>query len=855
MSSAGDQALELPVWRHEQELIDALRDHQVVIVEGPTGSGKTTQLPRLLLRAGLTDKVIGVTQPRRIAAVSVAWRIAEELGVELGKEVGYTIRFEDVTDPETTRVKVMTDGILLQEARTDRTLSAYDVIMIDEAHERSLNIDFALGLLHQIITNRPDLRVIVSSATLSPETFQRFFADVAGEVPLVSIDARPYPVDIQYRPAESSFWKDLVWAAAQEVVRIHRSGEPGHMLVFHSGEAAIKQCIELIYREPGTKDLEVLPLYGRLRREEQELVFKEFDGRRKVICATNIAETSITVPGVRFVLDTGVAKVPRVQASSGIVALREEPISKASCDQRAGRAGRTGPGVCVRLYPEFSYRERPEFTDEEILRLDLTETALRLIDLGVKDIEDFPFPTPPPLKRVQAGIENLLAMRAIDADRNLTPVGERMVPFPLAPPLARMIVEAAERYPDVVDEVLIVGAFMSARSPYLFPAGEEKQARAAQDALASPMGDAVTDVTTFTAYQDARDKRTFCRRYYLDAHIMGFIAKAHDQLADIARWQGIEVKGGGSPADLIRAFAAAFAQNVMMAHGRQYEGPGQDAIHLHPSSSLYSDPPRFVVAGDLIISGRTYAHRVSRLEAAWVREINPQAADRWNIRLKSKKKREAVPPEELPAVLRLGERDPVECAVRARRGAPRVEIRLEDVPRLVAQLPVRLPNKEARWEAKLVDEQSTGKKGKPTSWGAGTPLGALLELLPELPLPAPGEVPVSDLPEGALLDLERNLHTIERYLDRVLLPMKPTRSRRPGWAMLAANGGGAYWFEVIPNYPDAVDSTVYALGDLQDRLPPGDPFAEQVGERLVDANARQETLRRIFEAHKRRPKG
>ena len=327
-----DHARLLPVYAHERELLDALKHHPVVVVEGPTGSGKTTQIPQMLLRAGIQGR-IGMTQPRRIAAVSVAWRIAEEQNVAVGEEVGYAIRFDDRTS-DNTRIKVMTDGILLQEAQRDRMLSDYDVIIIDEAHERSLNIDFALGLLHGLLRIRHDLRVVVSSATLQPETFIRFFGDLGEDVPVVRIDARPFPVEIVWRPTDRAGPEDLPEAVAREVAAIHRSREPGHVLVFMPGEDAIKRTAAAVMRHvpasgrSGERDLVVLPLYGALTREDQERVFDRFAGQRKVIVATNIAETSITIDDVRFVIDCGTAKVPRFSARTGILALcRVEGVS------------------------------------------------------------------------------------------------------------------------------------------------------------------------------------------------------------------------------------------------------------------------------------------------------------------------------------------------------------------------------------------------------------------------------------------------------------------------------------------------------------------------------------------------
>ncbi len=843
-SDRATDARHLPVYRHEAEIIAAVRDHRVVVVEGPTGSGKTTQIPRILLHAGLTDRIIGVTQPRRIAAVSVAWRIAAELGFELGDEVGYAIRFDDRTSRDTV-IKVMTDGILLQEARSDADFSAYGVLMIDEAHERTLNIDFTLGLLHRVLTRRPELRVIVSSATLQPEHFQRFFGSIPGvhDVPLVRIDARPWPVETFYRPPGSDDPADIAEAAAREVVAIHRRGDPGHILVFLSGEDMIGRTHDAIVRLQPGRNLAVLPLYGRLTREEQERVFDPFPGQRKVVLATNIAETSITIPDTRFVVDSGLAKVPRVSTNTGITTLREEGISQASADQRAGRAGRTAPGTAIRLYDRKSYEQRPRFTDEEILRLDLTEVALRLIDLGIHDVEDFPFPTAPPRSKIRAAIASLHAMRAIDDDRQLTAIGRRMVPFPLSPSLARVIVEAAERFPDVVDEVLVVCAFLSARPPYLYPQGEEGEAREAQRELAHPLGDAATAVQTYRNWRRAKDRDRFCQRYYLDGQTMAFIEKAHGQLTDIAQAHGITIRSGGDPWEINRCVAAGFADNFLLGQGRIYEGPGETSIAIHPSSVLFGERHRFVVAAEIVVSQRAYARQVSVVKPGWIAELNPELARRWQIRTRrDEDKRGAPPPEVVPDKLQL---DGVAVPVAVKRGKPLVELALEQIERLRKVGPAAVPPNAAGWRARL----ASAKHGELMSG----PLAAVLALLPHVPLPAPDQELLRDVPEGALLEADRNLHTILRYLDRLLEPMLPARGKRPGWLMLVANGGGGYWFEVYPDYKDALETTLVSLGDLMQTLPPADPVQERLEALSIALDEKVDAVREALANAKRRP--
>ena len=808
----------LPIYDHADSIVEAVRTHQVVVVEGQTGCGKTTQLPRILLRHDLVSRRIGVTQPRRIAAISVAWRIADELGVALGEEVGYAIRFDDKTTDETI-VKVMTDGILLQEARTDPLFENYDIIMVDEAHERSLNIDFTLGLLHRAV-KESNLRVIISSATLNPKQFQNFFADIVPEVPVISIDARPHPVDLLYRPPEFDDRHGICEAAAKHVMQIHRSGESGHILVFMPGEAMIHETMERIADMRPGAGMIIQPLYGRLTRTEQEEVFKDVGDARKVVVATNIAETSITIDGVRYVIDAGWAKVPRIQRQTGITALREEGISRASAAQRAGRAGRTSPGKAIRLYHEHTLRTRPEFTDEEILRVDLTDVVLRLIALGIQDVEHFSFPTRPPKRAIKDAIHNLIDMNAIDHDRFLTYIGRRMVPFPLSPSLARMIVEASENYPNAVDEVLIVGAFLSARSPFLFPAGEENEAREAHIQLWDPMGDSITAVRTFHRYQKSSRKEQFCKKFYLDPHIMGFITKAHEQLADIARHLGIDVRSGGSDGDVIRSVATGFARNIMMARGRLFEGPAEIKDAIHPSSACFGDKNRFVVAAEITVSHRAYARHVSPLDPSWIASISPEAARRFNIRRRNEKRR-SVPASEVPQSVRIGGLD---LEVQIRKGKPTIQVPVQHRDALRGEDPRDLPTEAARFLAQLTFD------GKPL--GSSLPVRSLMAFIGDIPLPNQGDALTSDVPQGALLDVERNLHTLERHLDAVLNCTRPSRGKRPGWLMLVANGGGAFWYEVCPQFPEALEASVVSLQDLLERVTDDDALATNVSKRL-----------------------
>jgi ATP-dependent helicase HrpA len=834
--------LSLPIYAAESDIVRALTDHRVLVLQGPTGSGKTTQLPKMLQRAMVTDKIIGVTQPRRIAAVSVAWRIADELKVTCGDDVGYAIRFDDCTSSK-TRIKIMTDGILLQEARTDPEFSRYGVIVVDEAHERTLNIDVTLGLLHRALQMRSDLRVVVSSATLQPLLFQRYFEQAVGHVPVVSIDARPYPVDVVYKPARSDDNDAIVEAATEEIVAICKGAEPGHVLAFMSGEAAIRQTYEKLALSRLGREVVLLPLYGKLTRSEQERVFDEpqIPNARKVVIATNIAETSITVPGVRFVVDSGMAKVPRFQSRTGISTLFEEGISKASADQRAGRAGRTAPGKCIRLYSKKWYLQRPDFTDEEILRLDLTEVVLRLIDLGVKEVENFPLPTPPRAGALKAAIRMLQTMGAIDGERNLTRIGQRMMPFPLSPPLSRMVVEAADKYPSVVDEVLMVAAFLSAHSPFLYPQGEEAEARAMQQRLAHPLGDAMTAVIALSRYLAANSPEGFAREHYLDPDVMAFVKKAHRQLRDIAEGMGVVIQSGGDPALVVRSVAAGYAHQILRSQGRLFEGMGETPISIHPSSSLFGARAAYVVATEIVVSTRPYARNVSALKPEWVVEANPELAREWRMQVPKKKvERPAIPADAMPKFVSL---NGVLAAIEDRRGKPVVRLSTRDIEKLSRTELRSVPPAILGWKAELSEPlEDLGKKprseGAGLVWGRPMSLAKWLVLLRHIPLPKGRSELPRDMPVGALLELDRNLHTLARLLPRLLSPFVMSKERQGGWLTLVSNGEGGFWVELVSDWMDALGTTLESARDLRKALPDDDALASQLDSELMTLEQR-----------------
>ncbi len=620
------QPHELPVYQQRNRIIEALAGSQVVVVESPTGSGKTTQLPVILLEAGFGKTgMIGITQPRRIAAVSVTEFIAKQLETEVGGRVGYKMRFHDHTSPETV-LKIMTDGILLQEMKLDYSLKSYACVVVDEAHERSLNIDFILGLLKRVLRDRPEFRVIVSSATINAEVFSEYF----DSCPIVRIETPMYPVQVIYDAPRIQSDPDVLIAKVVEVVgRRVREERSGDILIFLSGEKPIKDCVTALYMEPYRKQLHILPLYGRLSKEEQELIFPPApQGKRKVVVATNIAETSVTIDGITTVIDSGFSKMnfynPRTFTSS----LVEGPISKASANQRKGRAGRTQPGTCYRLYQREEYERRALFTTEEIYRTDLSEVVLRMAEIGITDFQSFDFISPPGRQGIAGAVESLRLLEAIERDNTLSSIGKMMAEFPLLPRHSRMIAEAIRQYPNVVDEVVTAASFLTTNSPFLLPMGEEIEARQAHHRYRDDLGDFVSYLKLLAAYRGTDNKERFCETGYLDARTMAEIDNVQRQLAEIVSDMGVPVLSGGSRADYLCAVAKGLIQFVCVQSGRgSYRSLTAERILIHPGSVMFREAPRFIVAGEIVRTSRTYARSVSLLHESWIRKISPVLAE------------------------------------------------------------------------------------------------------------------------------------------------------------------------------------------------------------------------------------
>ena len=573
---------ELPVSAQREEIARALRDHQVVIVAGATGSGKTTQLPKICLELGRES--IAHTQPRRIAARTIAERISDELGVELGGLVGYQVRFTDRVS-DATRVKVMTDGILLNEIHRDRELRRYDTIIIDEAHERSLNIDFLLGYLKRLLPRRPDLKVIVTSATIDPESFARHFADAAGNpAPVIEVSGRTYPVEIRYRPlvAESGAGaegedaddegaaaedKDVQRGILDALDELERESS-GDVLVFLSGESEIRDAETAVRahyngsRGGRAGETEVLPLYGRLSSADQHRVFepsKVAGLRRRVVLATNVAETSLTVPGIRYVVDAGTARISRYSVRSKVQRLPIEAISQASASQRSGRSGRTSDGIAIRLYSEEDFERRPGYTDPEILRTNLAAVILQMASLGIGAIEDFPFLTPPDNRGIRDGLELLRELGALDDGASgdgpqLTRVGRQLARLPIEPRFARMVLESKAQA--VSREVLAIVAGLTIQDPRERPLEKREQADGFHARFVDPTSDFLTLLNLWNHLEQKQRElsgsafRRMCKAEFLNYLRVREWQDLYRQLVRLAKPLGLAVSAsnGAQPA-------------------------------------------------------------------------------------------------------------------------------------------------------------------------------------------------------------------------------------------------------------------------------------------------------------------
>lgn len=619
----------LPIAQHAERIVDCIRRHRVVVIAGETGSGKTTQLPQLCLAAGRgAAGIIGCTQPRRIAARSVAHRVASELGVALGSAVGYQVRFAERTS-DNTCIKFMTDGILLAEIQSDRLLSQYDTIILDEAHERSLNIDFLLGYLKTLLRQRADLKLLVTSATIDTERFSRFFDDA----PVIAVEGRTYPVEVRYRPpllaaagdADDSSrepLRDTVDAIIAAVDELTREDPLGDVLVFLAGEREIRDT-HLALERRKYRSTSVLALYARLSSREQDRVFNPEPGRR-IVLATNVAETSLTVPRIRYVIDPGFARVKRYSPRQKLDRLHIEPIARASADQRKGRCGRVAAGVCIRLYDESDYLSRPLYTDPEIRRSSLAGVILRMLDLGLGKIEDFGFLEPPDGRVIADGWQQLLELGAVDHERKLSAIGRHMARLPVDVKLARMLVAASEQR--CLHEMTVIAAFLGIADPRERPAA----ARPAADAAHALFNDGKSEFTSiyalWQAYREAHEALTQSKlRAWCDSHFLSFLRmrewrELHRQLLLMCEQLGWSMNTDAAGyADLHRALITGLPSQIghRLEKG-QFEGPRGRRYSLFPGSPLSKVPPPWVLSAVLLDTQRVWGLVNARIEPDWV---------------------------------------------------------------------------------------------------------------------------------------------------------------------------------------------------------------------------------------------
>ena len=625
----------LPIAAKRDEIKKVLAEHQVLIIAGETGSGKTTQLPKICLELGRGQHgLIAHTQPRRIAARSVATRVAEELGTPLGALVGYQVRFEDQSDANTL-VKLMTDGILLAETQHDRFLERYDTIIVDEAHERSLNIDFLLGYLKTLLPRRPDLKLIITSATIDLERFSKHFNDA----PIIEVSGRTYPVETWYRPltseqdeegnrVEDDLTVDQAILATLDEIAAHERSEgkhPGDVLVFLPGEREIRDAAEML-RKAQLKHTEILPLYARLSPAEQQRIFQSHPGRR-VVLATNVAETSLTVPGIRYVIDSGTARISRYSYRAKVQRLPIEAVSQASANQRKGRCGRVEPGICVRLYSEEDFNARPAFTDPEILRTNLAAVILQMLHLRLGAIDAFPFIEPPDGKAISDGFNLLQELSAVNRENQLTPLGRQLARLPVDPRLGRMLLEGAKQ--GSLQEVLIVASALSVQDPRERPPERQQAADQAHAQWKDVDSDFAALVNLWRGFEEQRQAltasplRNWCRKNFLNYLRLREWRDAHRQLGLICR--DLQLSINKEPADYPKLHKAVLSgllsQIGQKTEDGDYLGARQRRFWVHPSSGLGKKRPQWLMTAELVETTKLYARMVAKIEPDWIEPL------------------------------------------------------------------------------------------------------------------------------------------------------------------------------------------------------------------------------------------
>ncbi|WP_443035313.1 ATP-dependent RNA helicase HrpA [Streptomyces sp. BE20] len=636
-----DYPAELPVSQKKDEILEALRDHQVVIVAGETGSGKTTQIPKICLELGRGVRgLIGHTQPRRIAARTVAERVAEEMRTPLGEAVGWKVRFTDQVGPDTL-VKLMTDGILLAEIQTDRELRQYDTLIIDEAHERSLNIDFLLGYLKQLLPRRPDLKVVITSATIDPERFARHF----GEAPIVEVSGRTYPVEVRYQPVtdesdpdgdgdEVDRDRDQIQAICEAARELQAEG-PGDILVFLSGEREIRDTADALDKLK-LKSTEILPLYARLSSAEQHKVFQR-SGSRRIVLATNVAETSLTVPGIKYVIDPGTARISRYSHRTKVQRLPIEAISQASANQRKGRCGRTSDGICIRLYSEEDFLSRPEFTDPEILRTNLASVILQMTAAGLGDIAAFPFLDPPDSRNIKDGVSLLHELGALDPEekdvrKRLTPLGRKLAQLPVDPRMARMVLEADRN--GCVRDVMVIAAALSIQDPRERPAEKRQAADERHRRFNSETSDFLAFLAMWRYVREQQRElsssafRRMCKAEFLNYLRIREWQDIYSQLRTVAKQLGVTIEEPHDDAEpdadrIHQSLLAGLLSHIGLydVEKREYGGARGARFAVFPGSGLFKKPPRWVMSAELVETSRLWARINAKIEPEWVEPL------------------------------------------------------------------------------------------------------------------------------------------------------------------------------------------------------------------------------------------
>ncbi len=645
---------ELPISQHRDELIELIRSRQVIVVCGETGSGKSTQLPKILLEAGLGRKaMIGHTQPRRLAARSIATRLAEELKTPLGELVGYQVRFGDHTS-ERSLVKSMTDGILLAETQSDHFLDAYDAIIIDEAHERSLNIDFLLGFLRRLQGKRTDLKIVITSATIDADRFSEHFSDQLGPAPIVNVEGRGFPVEMVYLPwaevvDDETRSPDLSQHVIKGIERAGRNG-PGDMLVFLPTERDIREVSHRVgshYHRLGMeKQVDLLPLYARLPQSEQQRIFHPQGGKRRIIFATNVAESSLTVPGIRYVIDSGTARISRYSARSKMQRVPVEPVSSASADQRSGRCGRIGPGVCIRLFSEEDYESRDEFTTPEIRRTNLASVVLQTKALKLGKLEEFPLLDPPRPEAIREGIRTLFELGALDEQQELTDIGQQLGRFPVDPRVGRMILAADEN--GVLPEVLPIAAALEIQDPRDRPPEKKQAADEAHAAFIDNRSDFLSYLRLWRYYEQARSDHSrnkltrVLRKQFLSPNRMREWSDVYRQLKEMVTSSGSHRSKNGKRSigtiqysedqtrlvdddryvAIHQSLMTGLLSGIAMAGEKnEYNGAGGLKLFLWPGSGVFNTKPKWVIAGELVETSRQFARTVARIDPTWIEKI------------------------------------------------------------------------------------------------------------------------------------------------------------------------------------------------------------------------------------------